>query len=126
MNAATRRAVRARAGDRCEYCQLAQAQSPLAKLHIEHVRPLKHQGRDHIENLALACIDCNLRKGTNIAGYDPMDGALTSLFHPRQHQWDEHFHWQGIYIVGLTAIGRVTVTVLDLNSSDRLELRGIG
>src|SRR5687767_2741668 len=123
MDAATRRIVRARAGNQCEYCQLPQSQSPLAKLHVEHVRPIKHQGRDDIDNLALACIDCNLHKGTNVAGYDPLGGALTPLFHPRQDQWNEHFRWQGVYIVGLTAVGRVTVTVLDLNGSDRLELR---
>ena len=125
MDAATRRAVRARAGNRCEYCQLTQAQSPLAKLHVEHVRPIKHQGRDDIDNLALACIDCNLHKGTNVAGYDPLSGALTPLFHPRQHGWEEHFRWQGVYIVGITPIGRTTVAVLDLNGAARLELRSI-
>jgi hypothetical protein len=125
MDAATRRTVRARAGNRCEYCQLTQEQSPLARLHIEHVRPIKHQGRDDIDNLALACIDCNLHKGTNVAGYDPLSGTLTPLFHPRQHAWEEHFRWQGVYIVGITPIGRTTVAVLDLNGAARLELRSI-
>ncbi len=62
MNTATKALVRQRAGQRCEYCQLRQEDSPLAVLHIEHVIPKKHGGSDDLENLALACIDCNLHK----------------------------------------------------------------
>src|SRR5436190_24135307 len=123
MDAAVRNVVRRRAGDRCEYGGLHQAQSPLASLHLEHVRPIKHQGTDDLANLALACIDCNLRKGTNVAGYDPQSGVLTELFHPRNQLWAEHFEWRAVFIVGLTAVGRTTVEVLDLNSEDRLQLR---
>ena len=54
----------------------------MASLHIEHIRPKKHAGTDDAENLALACIECNLRKGTNVAGYDPDTGTLTELFNP--------------------------------------------
>ena len=102
-----------------------QDHSPLASLHIEHIRPRKHGGSDDLGNLALACIDCNLHKGTNVAGYDPLTGALTELFHPRRQAWSEHFAWRGIVIVGLTAVGRTTVFVLELNSDDRLELRAV-
>jgi len=62
MDARTRALVRERAGDRCEYCQLPQEDSPLAVLHIEHLLPKIHGGTDDMENLALACIDCNLHK----------------------------------------------------------------
>src|SRR5687767_14992739 len=113
MDADTRNAVRLRAQNRCEYCQLHQDQSPLAVLHIEHIIPKKHLGTDELENLALACIDCNLRKGTNIAGYDSDTGTLTELFHPRKHRWGDHFIWDGILITGTTAIGRTTVQVLE-------------
>jgi hypothetical protein len=123
MDAATRNLVRSRAGDCCEYCGLPQQQSPLARLHVEHILPRKHGGSDHLDNLALACIDCNLHKGSNIAGYDPVTGALTELFHPRRHTWGEHFRWDGAMIVGKTAIGRTTVGVLALNSEERIELR---
>lgn len=123
MDEATRRLVRERAGNRCEYCGLSQDQSPLAALHIEHILPKKHGGTDSLENLALACIDCNLHKGCNIAGLDPETGALIELFHPRQHLWSSHFEWQGQVIVGKTPIGRTTAQVLQLNSEDRLELR---
>jgi 5-methylcytosine-specific restriction endonuclease McrA len=49
-----RRLVRERAGDRCEYCQLHQSDSPLASLHIEHIIPKKHGGSEEPSNLALA------------------------------------------------------------------------
>jgi hypothetical protein len=123
MDDATRNIVRQRAGHCCEYCGLPQEQSPLAVLHIEHILPKKHGGTDDLDNLALACVDCNLHKGSNLAGLDPETDALTELFHPRQHLWLEHFQWQGPLIVGKTPIGRTTIRVLQLNSEDRLELR---
>lgn len=116
MDEATRERVRSRAGNRCEYCQLRQEDSPLAKLHIEHIIPRKHGGNDRNANLALAWIDCNLHKGPNVAGLDHETGQLIELFHPRRHRWDEHFEWQGIYLVGKTPIGRVTVEVLAIAS----------
>jgi 5-methylcytosine-specific restriction endonuclease McrA len=125
MDAETRRLVRERAGDRCEYCQLPQQQSPLASLQVEHIRPKKHQGSDSLENLALACIDCNLHKGTNIAGFDPDTDKLTPLFDPRHDSWSQHFAWAGVLLVGLTPTARATIAVLDLNSPDRLELRSL-
>jgi 5-methylcytosine-specific restriction endonuclease McrA len=91
MNRATQAAVRKRAGERCEYCGLDQADSPLASLHIEHIIPRIHGGTDALDNLALACIDCNLRKGPNLTGIDPETNQITKLFHPRQESWNVHF-----------------------------------
>src|SRR5437879_6980418 len=104
--------VRERARNACEYCGLHQDDSPLAALHIEHIIPKVHGGSDELDNLALACVDCNLHKGTNLAGIDPETNALTEIFHPRRHNWNDHFEWQGITLVGRTAIGRTTVRVL--------------
>ena len=123
MTEAVRHLVRQRAKHRCEYCQLHQDDSPLAALHIEHIRPIKHGGTDALENLCLACIDCNLHKGTNLTGIDPETDEITPLFHPRRDNWDEHFIWNGIRITGRTAVGRATLRVLDLNGDDRLDLR---
>jgi 5-methylcytosine-specific restriction endonuclease McrA len=123
MTEAMRQFVRSRAGHCCEYCQLRQEDSPLAALHIEHIRPRKHGGTDDEGNLALACIDCNLHKGPNLTGIDPQTGAITVLFHPRQDPWESHFEWHGRYLLGRTAMGRTTVQVLELNSDDRLDLR---
>jgi hypothetical protein len=118
-----RRQVRERAHNLCEYCHLHQDDSPLAALHVEHIVPKVHGGTDDVENLALACIDCNLHKGTNLTGIDPQTSQLTELFHPRRHNWDEHFELQGVYIVGKTAIGRTTIRVLVMNSDDQVTLR---
>jgi hypothetical protein len=112
IRAATRKQVRTRAGNACEYCGLHQEHSPLASLQIEHVIPRKHGGDDDLGNLALACVDCNLSKGSNIAGLDPITGETTELFHPRRQPWGDHFRWQGVHLVGTTAIGRTTIGVL--------------
>jgi 5-methylcytosine-specific restriction endonuclease McrA len=118
-----KRFVRKRAGNRCEYCRTHQNHSPLATLHVEHIVPRKHGGASDPDNLALACIDCNLHKGPNLAGIDPATGLVTILFNPRLDRWDDHFQWSGIVIVGKTAIGRTTINVLCMNSDDHLELR---
>jgi hypothetical protein len=67
--------------------------------------------------------DCNLHKGSNIAGFDPQTSLISQLYHPRKLKWEDHFEWQGITILGKTAIGRATVDVLCLNSEEQLHLR---
>ncbi len=123
MTEAAKAFVRQRAGLRCEYCCLHQDDSPLAALHIEHILPRKHGGTDDPDNLCLACIDCNLHKGSNLTGIDPLTGAVTELFHPRQQNWTDHFAWKGIHLIGVTAVGRTTIQVLNMNSPDQLDLR---
>jgi hypothetical protein len=123
MGPRTKAEVRARAGNACEYCHLHQDDSPLAALHLEHIIPKIHGGGDNLDNLALACIDCNLHKGTNLTGIDPQTGVITELFHPRQHRWSDHFEWLGIYLNGKTETGRTTVRVLNMNSDDQLAIR---
>jgi len=123
MSPSTRARVRERAGHRCEYCLLHQDDSPLAALHIEHIIPKIHGGTDDLENLALACIDCNLHKGPNLTGKDPQTRRVTELFHPRNDRWNDHFERDGLYLIGKTAIGRTTIRVLNMNSEDQLTMR---
>ncbi len=123
MDQRTRLLVRQRAGERCEYCQLTEAQSPIAKLQIEHIVPRKHGGSDDPANLALACIACNLHKGANLTGIDPDTAQVVELFNPRTQPWAEHFTWNGCLIAGLSATGRTTIRVLDMNSKVRLRAR---
>ncbi|MEX2171039.1 MAG: HNH endonuclease [Pirellulales bacterium] len=83
MDRQTRQFVRERAGNRCEYCHLPQPLSPVAQLQIEHIVPRKHGGGDEDQNLAMACVDCNLAKSSNLAGIDPTAGQTVLLFNPR-------------------------------------------
>lgn len=121
-SASLRKLVFDRAEGRCEYCLFPQDLA--ASSHqIDHIIAEKHGGKTHESNLALCCILCNLRKGSDIGTLDPATGQLTSLFHPRIHAWREHFRIDGVQIVGFTAIGRATVQFLQLNSIDRLTER---
>jgi len=64
-----------------------------------------------------------LRKGPNIAGLDPLTGALTRLFHPRSDVWAEHFVWEGAFLRGTTGVGRTTIAVLNINDPDSVAVR---
>jgi hypothetical protein len=66
------------------------------KLHVS-AKPARRRSDDP-GNLALACIDCNLHKGTNLTGIDPQTNDVTELFHPRRQSWDDHFEWRGIHL----------------------------
>jgi len=45
---------------KCQYCGKA---SPEVVLHVDHIKPVKEGGKNHITNLITSCIDCNLGKG---------------------------------------------------------------
>lgn len=68
-----RRLVVERAVGRCEYCLLHQADTPFSH-QIDHILPLKHGGETIAKNLALACLDCNRYKGSDLAAIDPISG----------------------------------------------------
>ena len=114
--------VRRRADFSCEYCRLPETYSPLA-FEIDHIIARKHRGATVVANLAFACFACNNHKGPNIAGIDPASGNVTRLFHPRRHKWSRHFRWDGPILVGRTPIGRVTITVLEINLPYRVAFR---
>jgi HNH endonuclease len=114
--------VRERAGERCEYCLLAESQAFFPH-EPDHLIALKHGGETTFENLALACSDCNRFKGSDIASIDAITGELVRLFNPRTQRWFEHFRVHGARIVPLTPVGRVTEKLLRLNIPSRVELR---
>jgi 5-methylcytosine-specific restriction endonuclease McrA len=91
ISAALRREVRERAGERCEYCLLAESQSFFPH-EPDHLIALKHGGKTVSANLALACFDCNRFKGSDIASIDAATGKLALLFNPRTQMWSEHFY----------------------------------
>jgi len=90
---------------------------------IDHVIARQHGGKTIASNLALACVQCNLRKGPNIAGIDPFRKQIVPLFHPRRDHWDAHFRLRGARIIGVSPIGRATIRVLGINEPDSLALR---
>jgi hypothetical protein len=122
VNTALEDAVRKRASGRCEYCQFPESAGELS-FHIDHIISQQHGGQTVLENLALACPFCNRFKGPNLAGIDPVTGAVTPLFHPRNENWSEHFTWNGPVLMGVSATGRATVAALKMNSPEAIELR---
>jgi hypothetical protein len=122
VSAALRRLVLERAGQCCEYCQMPQGFDP-ATFEVDHVIPEKMEGDTEAANLALACFKCNNHKGPNIAGIDPHTGLREFLFNPRQDEWSEHFRWSGPYLTGITATGRTTISLLQINASHRVSHR---
>ena len=128
-SAELRRQVIGRADGRCEYCLIHQDDA-VASHQIDHVIADKHGGPTSLRNLALACILCNVRKGSDLSSIDPETSEVTALFNPRAQRWKEHFRFDGVRVVGLTPEGRTTVWLLQLNSIERLaerrELRKVG
>ena len=115
--------VERRARDACEYCLLPQSIS-IVPHQVDHIIGRQHRGSDNDDNLCLCCIRCNLKKGPNIASVDPLTETIIALYHPRVQQWREHFEIVANgFISGLSAQGRATVTLLDMNEDDRLRLR---
>lgn len=123
MDVTTRKLVRQRARQCCEYCRLPEHGDPYATFHIEHIIARQHGGGDDPVNLAWSCSRCNHRKGTNLSSRDPDTGTIVELFHPRVQVWRDHFAIRGARIVGLTSTGRTTVRLLNMNESRRVRLR---
>jgi HNH endonuclease len=117
-----RRAVRERAGERCEYCLIPERLT-LAPHWVDHITAEKHGGRTEEGNLALSCVLCNLHKGTDLTSIDSQTEQITPLFHPRRDRWLDHFRLVGARIEPLTPTGRATVRLLRLNHPDRVEER---
>jgi hypothetical protein len=102
---------------RCAYCQTAQFNSGYPMV-VDHIVPRRKGSSTAFQNLCFSCHRCNEYKGATTEVEDPLTGETVTLFHPRLHQWHDHFAWDaaGIRIEGLTAIGRVTVMTLKMNN----------
>jgi hypothetical protein len=123
-SARQKRTVAERADGRCEYCLSPAAFSP-DSFAIEHVYPRAAGGLTHLSNLAYSCQGCNNSKYAHTMALDPTTGERVPLYHPRQHQWREHFTWSAdsVEVVGRTPIGRATVAQLHLNRPGVRNLR---
>lgn len=120
--AALRRLVVERAENRCEYCLLP-VDLAFFPHEVDHVIAAKHGGQIEAENLAFACWRCNRHKGSDLGSFDPQTQTFSLLFNPRQQVWTEHFAFQEEQMIGLTPEGRTTVSLLQLNSAERLAER---
>jgi hypothetical protein len=111
-----------RANHCCEYCKIHDEDTDI-RFHIEHIIATTHGGKSIFENLALSCSKCNWFKGSNIAAADPLTDEPTFLFHPRRHNWNDHFLLDDVIIQPITPEGRATVFILRLNEPERIEQR---
>jgi hypothetical protein len=122
ISAKLRKAVYERARNCCEYCLIPEI-ATFASHQIDHIIAQKHGGLTELDNLALSCSLCNKYKGSDLTSIDPNTGKITTLFHPRQDLWLEHFQLKDAVIIANTAKGRVTERLLQFNISDRVEER---
>ena len=124
ISANFKRLIIERSHGHCEYCKCS-ADFSTEPFSIEHITPRSKQGSDDLENLAHACIGCNLYKSDKIEALDILSQTVVSLFNPRTMQWNEHFIWDE-YLTGMlgkTAIGRATIEALKLNRRPIKNLR---
>lgn len=116
ISANLRQQVAEQSRDMCCYCQSQQRLIGI-NLTVEHIIPESLGGTTTLDNLCLACWDCNLIKGSRIAAIDPTTSTKVRFFNPNKQKWNEHFRWHnnGIHIIGITPIGQATVVALKLN-----------
>jgi hypothetical protein len=124
ISASLRRQVRARAQERCEYCQCPEGFS-LDTFTVDHIQPIVSGGATILANLACACNNCNTRKLDATRVVDPETGAVVPLFNPRTEDWRTHFSWSEdwLRVVPRTAIGRATEARLQLNRLGAINVR---
>ena len=114
-----RRLVAERADRICEYCLIAEADRS-SSCQVDHIISVKHGGSTTPENLAYACIYCNLQKGSDLGSIVWRTGELVRFFNPRRDFWADHFRLDDAVIQPLTDIGEVTARIFAFNSDDRL------
>jgi hypothetical protein len=117
------RRVRLRAGNCCEYCRVPQAGQE-ATFHIDHILPRRAGGPTKLDNLALACVSCSLRKGARVDAPDPETQTPAAMFNPRTQVWAEHFEAAADgFLLGKTSTGRACVVLLRMNRAVAVEIR---
>lgn len=116
--------IRRRAEYLCEYCHTNERWQ-YVRFTIDHLLPTVEGGTDALDNLALACFHCNRRKSNKLTIFDAPTQQETPLFNPRLDDWTKHCIWSsdGLMILPLTAVGRVTIDLLDLNRERILHIR---
>ncbi|MFV1967693.1 MAG: HNH endonuclease [Pirellulaceae bacterium] len=107
----------------CEYCRLPQSCQE-ATFHIDHVVPRDAGGETSLDNLALACVTCSLKKAARTQAVDDQSGEQASIFSHRGQTWDEHFGWTvDWHAQGLTPTGRAAAEALGMNRPAIIAIR---
>lgn len=116
--------VASRARHICEYCHAPEVVFNFP-FEVEHIIPLSLKGSNTEENLALSCRSCNLYKSDSIAGFDKTSQQNVGFFNPRTDDWRKHFSIdEGTgRIESLSAVGRVTISILRINSPAQIAAR---
>jgi hypothetical protein len=118
-----RAAVAERAKHRCEYCRLPN-RGQAGRFPIDHILPRTEGGTTTLDNLSFACPHCNGHKWMHTMGHDPETDTVQPLFHPRLDTWDSHFAWSETRLLqGLSPSGRSTISRLQINHPDMVEVR---
>lgn len=113
-----------RAHHRCEYCHAPESIFNVV-LEVEHITPVAAGGTNDDDNLALACRSCNGFKSSRSGYIDPESGLEVRFYHPRRDSWEEHFLViaESGEVLERTAVGRVTIIGLKINSPAQLTAR---
>jgi len=114
-----RLAVAQRAGFRCEYCLMHEADLVIGA-HIDHIISIKHGGSSTLQNLAYSCLIYNVNKVSDIATMLLPSEKPIRFFNPRKDRWADHFDLVDGSISPKTEIGIATVKILDLNATERV------
>lgn len=88
-----RQEVAEKSKNRCCYC-LSQQDVSGMKYTIDHIIPESLGGETEVDNLCLACWECNLYKQNRISAIDPETDEQMPLFHPNHQEWTDHFQWE--------------------------------
>lgn len=122
VSAEIARLIQQRAAGKCEYCLRPELLSFIS-YEVDHIVARSHGGHDGLENLCWACISCNARKGPNLSSMDWETSSVTDLFHPRRHAWSDHFELAEGVVLSRTSIGRVSVSLLKMNTDAAVQSR---
>lgn len=117
-----KQSVRKHANNRCEYC-LKPSLVCDVNHQIDHIISKRHKGSDELDNLALACFECNNAKGADVGAYDPITNLLMPFYNPRRQNWNDHFELIDYIIIGKTPNGRATVEFLNINTQEQISVR---
>jgi 5-methylcytosine-specific restriction endonuclease McrA len=80
----SRHSIFDRDNNTCMYCG---KHMPKSQLTIDHVVPQSRGGNDTWENLVLACLTCNVRKGSRT----PEEAGMPLVRRPSKPSWLPHF-----------------------------------